>query len=107
MRRRSHVRSCESRGVQLLVQLPSATHQNRMSGSIGCWGGDDHGEPEHAPDRETGGTEPDRPTAAATSANRWPREKMQLMFAVYLRCRSMATPVSRTARPNAWPKTVR
>ncbi len=37
-----------------------------MHGSIGgCWGGADHGEPEHAPDRETGGTEPGRPTAAA------------------------------------------
>ena len=30
----------------------------------GCWGGDDHGEPEYAPVRETGGTEPGRPTAA-------------------------------------------
>jgi hypothetical protein len=36
-----------------------------MHGSIGgCWGGDDHGEPEYAPGRETGGTEPGRPTAA-------------------------------------------
>ena len=30
-----------------------------MHGSIGgCWQGDAHGEPEHAPDWETGGTEP-------------------------------------------------
>ena len=36
-----------------------------MHGSIGgCWGGDDHGEPEYAPVRETDGTEPGRPTAA-------------------------------------------
>jgi hypothetical protein len=37
----------------------SRVRENRMHGSIGgCWGGDDHGEPEYAPDRETGGTEP-------------------------------------------------
>jgi hypothetical protein len=47
----------------------SRVRENRMHGSIGGrWGGDAHGETEHAPTRETGGTEPVRPTANAEPA---------------------------------------
>ena len=47
----------------------SRVRENRMHGSIGgCWGGGDQGEPEHAPGRKTGGTEPGRPTAASRTS---------------------------------------
>jgi hypothetical protein len=47
----------------------SRVRENRMHGSIGGrWGGDAHGETEHAPGRETTGTEPARPTSTTKPA---------------------------------------